>query len=123
MSMTTEQTSLHHAIGGRPALVAAGLGITDAQFDRTAGHLSATLDALGVPRHLADDIIAIVATPPPGRGGGVTPAAPIPFRNRDRCDEHGGRLHASPDRHRPGRRHDRRAVLPRSLGLPAPAAR
>lgn len=116
MSMTTEETSLYHAIGGRPALVAAvdefyvrmladpelapffpggvgprhraylitvlgaalggperyrgpdlaqahrGLGISDAQFDRTAGHLSATLDALGVPRHLADDIIAIVAT-------------------------------------------------------------
>lgn len=40
----------------------AGLGITDAQFDRAAGHLSDTLDALGVPRHLSDDIIAIVAT-------------------------------------------------------------
>jgi hemoglobin len=116
MSVTTEETSLYHAIGGRAALVAAvddfyvrmladpqlapffpggvgprhraylitvlgealggperyrgpdlaqahrGLGISDAQFDRTAGHLSATLDALGVPRHLADDIIAIVAT-------------------------------------------------------------
>ena len=116
MSVTTEETSLYHAIGGRAALVAAvddfyvrlladpelaplfpdgvgprhrayvvtvlgaalggperyrgpdlaqahrGLGISDAQFDRAAGHLSATLDALGVPRHLADDIIAIVAT-------------------------------------------------------------
>ena len=112
MSMTTEETSLYHAIGGRPALdefyvrmladpelapffpggvgprhraylitvlgaalggperyrgpdlaqAHRGLGISDAQFDRTAGHLSATLDALGVPRHLADDIIAIVAT-------------------------------------------------------------
>jgi hemoglobin len=116
MTVTTEATSIYHAIGGRAALVAAvddfyvrlladpelapffpggvgprhrayvvtvlgealggperyrgpdlarshgGLGITDAQFDRTAGHLSATLDGLGVPRHLADDIIAIVAT-------------------------------------------------------------
>jgi len=40
----------------------AGLGITDAQFDRAAGHLSDTLDTLSVPRHLSDDIIAIVAT-------------------------------------------------------------
>jgi hemoglobin len=116
MTVTTEATSIYHAIGGRAALVAAvddfyarlladpelapffpggvgarhrayvvtvlgealggperyrgpdlarahgGLGITDAQFDRTAAHLSATLDGLGVPRHLADDIIAIVAT-------------------------------------------------------------
>jgi hemoglobin len=116
MTVTTEATSIYHAIGGRAALVAAvddfyarlfadpelapffpggvgarhraylvtvlgealggperyrgpdlarahgGLGITDAQFDRTAAHLSATLDGLGVPRHLAGDIIAIVAT-------------------------------------------------------------
>jgi hemoglobin len=120
MTMTTEATSIYHAIGGRAALVAAvddfyvrllvrsrtrpvfpggvgvrhraylvtvlgealggperyrgpdlarahgGLGITDAQFDRTAAHLSATLDGLGVPRHLAEDIIAIVATLRPG---------------------------------------------------------
>src|SRR6266568_52072 len=38
-----------------------GLGITDAQFDRTAGHLSDTLDELAVPRPLADQVIAIVA--------------------------------------------------------------
>ena len=62
-------TVLGEALGGPeryrgPDLAQAhrGLGISDAQFDRTAGHLSATLDALGVPRHLADDIIAIVAT-------------------------------------------------------------
>src|ERR1700724_1131984 len=105
MTVTTEATSIYHAIGGRAALVAAvddfyarlladpelapffpggvgarhrayvvtvlgealggperyrgpdlarahgGLGITDAQFDRTAPHLSATLDGLGAPRH------------------------------------------------------------------------
>ena len=51
----TEETSLYHAIGGRPALVAA----VDEFYVRM---LAATLDALGVPRHLADDIIAIVAT-------------------------------------------------------------
>ena len=38
-----------------------GLGITDAQFSRTAGHLSDALDELAVPRPLADQIIAIVA--------------------------------------------------------------
>ena len=38
-----------------------GLGITDAHFDRAAGHLSDTLDGLGVPRHLADHIVGIVA--------------------------------------------------------------
>ncbi len=38
-----------------------GLGITDAHFDRTAGHLSGTLDGLGVPRHLTDHIVGIVA--------------------------------------------------------------
>jgi hemoglobin len=37
------------------------LGITDAHFDRTAGHLSDTLDELGVPRALADRVIGIVA--------------------------------------------------------------
>jgi hemoglobin len=37
------------------------LGITDALFDRTAGHLDATLEELGVPRGLVDRIIGIVA--------------------------------------------------------------
>ena len=62
-------TALGEALGGPeryrgPDLVAAHrrLGITNAQFDRTAGHLDATLDELGVPRHLADQIIAIVAS-------------------------------------------------------------
>jgi len=39
-----------------------GLGITDAHFDRTAAHLDATLDELGVPRELTDQIVGIVAT-------------------------------------------------------------
>src|SRR5215469_14547660 len=39
-----------------------GLGISDRHFDRVAGHLDATLDELGVPRHLTDRIIAIAAT-------------------------------------------------------------
>jgi hemoglobin len=62
-------TLVGQALGGPeryrgPDLAAAHrrLGITDAQFDRTAGHLDATLDELGVPRHLADRIIAIVAS-------------------------------------------------------------
>jgi hemoglobin len=62
-------TVLGEALGGPeryrgPDLVAAHrrLGITDAQFDRTAGHLDDTLAELGVPRHLADRIIAIVAS-------------------------------------------------------------
>jgi hemoglobin len=38
-----------------------GLGISDAHFDLAAGHLIATLDDLGVPRHLADDVVGIVA--------------------------------------------------------------
>src|SRR6266568_3370260 len=38
-----------------------GLGISDAQFDRTAAHLSATLDELGVPGHLGERIVGIVA--------------------------------------------------------------
>lgn len=37
------------------------LGITDALFDRTAGHLDATLEDLGLPRRLVDRIISIVA--------------------------------------------------------------
>lgn len=39
-----------------------GLSISDAHFDRVAGHLDATLDELGVPRHLTARIIAIAAT-------------------------------------------------------------
>jgi hemoglobin len=38
-----------------------GLGITDAHFQRVAAYLDATLDELGVPRHLTDRIVAIVA--------------------------------------------------------------
>jgi len=38
-----------------------GLGITDAHFQRVAVYLDATLDELGVPRHLTDRIVAIVA--------------------------------------------------------------
>ena len=62
-------TVLGEALGGPeryrgPDLVGAhrGLGITDAHFDRAAGHLDATLEELGVPRDLADQIIAIVAS-------------------------------------------------------------
>jgi hemoglobin len=61
-------TVLGEAIGGPeryrgPDLAKAhrGLGITDADFDRTAGHLAATLDSLGVPGHLADYVVGIVA--------------------------------------------------------------
>lgn len=61
-------TILGEALGGPeryrgPDLTAAhrGLGITDAHFDRAAVHLYATLDALSVPRHLADHIVGIVA--------------------------------------------------------------
>jgi hemoglobin len=61
-------TILGEALGGPeryrgPDLVAAhrGLGISDAHFDRTAAHLAATLDELGVPSHLADHIVGIVA--------------------------------------------------------------
>lgn len=61
-------TVLGEALGGPeryrgPDLVKAhrGLGITDADFDRTAGHLAATLDSLGVPGHLTDQIVGIVA--------------------------------------------------------------
>jgi hemoglobin len=38
-----------------------GLRISDAHFDRAALHLGATLDELGVPRHLADRVISVVA--------------------------------------------------------------
>src|SRR6266702_3404258 len=61
-------TILGEALGGPeryrgPDLTKAhrGLGIGDADFDRTAGHLAATLDSLGVPGHLADHIVGIVA--------------------------------------------------------------
>ena len=61
-------TILGEALGGperyRGPDVAAthhGLGITDAHFDLAAGHLYATLDGLGVPRHLSDHIVGIVA--------------------------------------------------------------
>ena len=61
-------TILGEALGGPeryrgPDLVAAhrGLGISDAHFDRTAAHLATTLDELGVPSHLADQIVGIVA--------------------------------------------------------------
>jgi hemoglobin len=61
-------TILGEALGGPeryrgPDLARAhsGLGISDAHFDRTAAHLQATLDELGVPRELADRIVAIVA--------------------------------------------------------------
>jgi len=61
-------TVLGEALGGPeryrgPDLAKAhrGLGITDADFDRTAGHLAATLDSLAVPGHLTDQIVAIVA--------------------------------------------------------------
>ena len=43
-----------------------GLGITGAHFDLAAAHLYATLDGLGVPRHLSDHIVGIV--------GGLRPA-------------------------------------------------
>src|SRR5215470_13241349 len=61
-------TVLGEALGGPeryrgPDLAGAhrGLGISGAQFDRAAAHLGATLDELGVARHLADRIVAIVA--------------------------------------------------------------
>lgn len=38
-----------------------GLGITDTHFDLATAHLYATLDGLGVPRHLSDHIVGIVA--------------------------------------------------------------
>jgi hemoglobin len=61
-------TVLGEALGGPeryrgPNLAKAhgGLGITDDDFNRTAGHLAATLGSLGVPGHLADQIVGIVA--------------------------------------------------------------
>ena len=62
-------TALGEALGGPqryrgPFLADAhrGLGITDDQFDRAACHLSDSLDELAVPRPLADQVIAIVAS-------------------------------------------------------------
>jgi hemoglobin len=61
-------TILGEALGGPeryrgPDLARAhrGLGIGHADFDRTALLLAETLDSLGVPGHLADDIVGIVA--------------------------------------------------------------
>jgi hemoglobin len=61
-------TILGEALGGPeryrgPAVTSAhrGLGIGDTHFDRAAAHLAVTLAELGVPRHLADHIVAVVA--------------------------------------------------------------
>jgi hemoglobin len=61
-------TVLGEALGGReryrgPDLAEAHrhLRISGAHFDRAAAHLAGTLDELGVPCHLADQIIQIVA--------------------------------------------------------------
>jgi hemoglobin len=61
-------TILGEALGGPeryrgPDLAKAhrSLGITDADFDQTAVHLAETLGSLGVPGHLADHIVGIVA--------------------------------------------------------------
>jgi|GEM_PF-749175 len=61
-------TILGEALGGPeryrgPDIAAAhhGLGITGTHFDLAAAHLHATLDGLGVPRHLSDHIVGIVA--------------------------------------------------------------
>jgi hemoglobin len=61
-------TVLGEALGGPeryrgPDLAGAhrGLGISDAHFDSAAAHLAATLDELGVPGHLAGQIVAVVA--------------------------------------------------------------
>jgi hemoglobin len=49
----------------------AGLGITDAHFDRVAGHLVETLSALGVAREYIEQVIGAVA---PLRAEIVTPS-------------------------------------------------
>ena len=61
-------TILGEALGGPeryrgPDLARAhrGLGITEADFARTAVYLAEVLDSLGVPGHLADHIVGIVA--------------------------------------------------------------
>lgn len=57
-------TILGEALGGpgryRGDMVGArrGLGLSDAHLDRAAVHLGATLDELGIPRDLADRIVA-----------------------------------------------------------------
>jgi hemoglobin len=59
-------TILGEALGGperyRGPMVGGhrGLGISGPHFGRAAAHLAATLDGLGVPRHLTDRIIGIV---------------------------------------------------------------
>jgi len=69
--------NVYQAIGGRAAVAAAVEGLYgrlladpvlsrffpggDADFDRTAAHLAGTLDGLGVPGHLADHIVGVVA--------------------------------------------------------------
>jgi hemoglobin len=62
-------TFLGEALGGSSryrgrdiATAHRGLRISDTHFDRVAGHLDATLDELGVPRHLTGRIIGIAAT-------------------------------------------------------------
>ena len=62
-------TLIGEALGGPehyrgPDLAAAHrhLRISNAHFDKTAAHLDAVLDRLGVPRVLTDQIIGIVAT-------------------------------------------------------------
>lgn len=61
-------TFLAEALGGPQRYRGPGLaeshrdlGITDAEFDRTAAHLAATLDELGVPAGLAGQVVAAVA--------------------------------------------------------------
>jgi hemoglobin len=61
-------TILSEALGGPgryrgPDIAGAhrGLPISDAHFDGAAAHLGATLDELGVPPHLAGQIVGIVA--------------------------------------------------------------
>jgi hemoglobin len=61
-------TMLAEAMGGPyryrgPGLAEShrGLGITGAQFERTAAHLVATLDGLGVPADLVSQVVTLVA--------------------------------------------------------------
>jgi len=61
-------TVLGEALGGPeryrgPDIAGAhrGLGISGAHFERAAAHLDAALNELGVPRHLTDHIVGIVA--------------------------------------------------------------
>jgi Bacterial-like globin len=61
---STGPTSSHCSALGGPNLAAAHrhLRISDAHFDRTAALLVATLDDLGVPRELTDQIVAMLAS-------------------------------------------------------------